>query len=137
MDASLLNARSSAFTAVAKVNRLERALKERNGLEAERRRAESKLKVLETQRDVDIQTLHDLQNEITALKLQASCARAATEEHQEPSQPLKQPTSAPKPEEKDSASGVWQRTKAFEDRIREQKPVSSPKVGREERRDIR
>jgi len=93
------------------VGRLERALKERNGIEAERRRAESKLKVLETQRDVDIQTLQDHQEEIRGLKLQLSAraeqANLVQSAHTKPN--------------KESSTGVavWQKARVFEERIHE------------------
>ena len=116
--------------------RLERVLRERNGIEAERRRAESRVKVLETQRDVDIHTLQDLQAEMARLKLQLSCARAAAEEQteqQEQHQPAKQPA-APVPDDKEpSASAVWRKAKAFEERMRGKSEVaSSPKRSFEE-----
>lgn len=91
------------------VGRLERALKERNGIETERRRAESKLKVLETQRDVDIQTLQDHQEEIRGLKLQLS-ARVEQETVVQ---------SAHTKPNKESSTGVavWQKARVFEERI--------------------
>ena len=93
----------------AEVGRLERALKERNGIETERRRAESKLKVLETQRDVDIQTLQDHQEEIRGLKLQLS-ARVEQETVVQ---------SAHTKPNKESSTGVavWQKARVFEERI--------------------
>ena len=116
---------------VIQVGQLERALKERNAIETDRRRAESKLKVLETQRDVDFQTLQELQNEITGLRLQLSAKVAAAEELQEQTQLLKQ-SMVSTPNDKDSGtSAVWQKARAFEERIREKqeaREVSSPKM---------
>ncbi|CAE7744264.1 CKMT2 [Symbiodinium sp. CCMP2456] len=106
------------------VGRLERALKERNGIETERRRAESKLKVLETQRDVDIQTLQDHQEEIRGLKLQLS-ARVEQEN-------LVQSAHTKPNKESSTGVAVWQKARVFEERIGKSEAKQATKTNLED-----